>query len=335
MAIVVFVLSMVPSCKASCFFAAWNGANGNAWFGPNGGKSSLWPFTQIMRPPPSNIHVLILPGFGNEAFDYTKEGSIIDSLQKRNWKREQLHVVPLNRFDWLLVFAKGLWDEEFRNGQADPTRPAFGWYLNRVATEIDKIVQQQDKAAGDSDDNKKERQIILLGHSAGGWLARAALGFYGVDNDDDDDEEEEDDASPPSARDSLPTIPLDRILGVVTLGAPNQPPPQHVMDMTRGAFTTTCQLFPSASYFTNRNIFYMTVTGNAVEGEYQARSSFLEPSTTKGFAYESYKTVCGTGETMGDGVVPTCSAHVDDAVQVSNSIVDDIFEQEQFSYHGS
>ena len=56
--------------------------------------------------------------------------------------------------------------------------------------------------------------------------------------------------------------------------------------------------------------------GDAVQGKEQTRSSPLEPTSVEGFAYNSYLAVCGDGNTIGDGVVPCCAAHVDDSIQV-------------------
>jgi hypothetical protein len=114
-------------------------------------------------------------------------------------------------------------------------------------------------------------------------------------------------------------IDLSKIKGIVTLGAPNQPPPPGVMDMTRGALRITNEKFPGA--FHAPSTFYMTVVGNAVEGKKQERSSPFEPTSVKGFAFQSYEAVCGDGRTMGDGVVPICAAHVDGATQVRFCIV--------------
>ena len=54
-----------------------------------------------------------------------------------------------------------------------------------------------------------------------------------------------------------------------------------------------------------------------MKGKEQIRQSFLEPTTQDGFAFNSYLGVCGDGCTLGDGVVPISSAHLDGAIQVS------------------
>ena len=64
-------------------------------------------------------------------------------------------------------------------------------------------------------------------------------------------------------------------------------------------------------------MFYVSVVGNAIRGEEQQRKSPLEPTTVSGFAFNAYKSVCGNGNAMGDGVVPVDSAHLDDATQIT------------------
>jgi pimeloyl-ACP methyl ester carboxylesterase len=164
-------------------------------------------FTSPPTTIPKSCKILILPGFGNDSIDYTDngqagvEGSLVASLRKRGWGGDQIDILPVERLDWLQVFLRGATDLKFWQSEAPPTRPAFRWYLERIA---DKVQQLED-----------DEQLILVGHSAGGWLARAAVGFGML----------------PEA----PQIDLDKIVGIVTLGAPNLPPPPEVMDMTRGA----------------------------------------------------------------------------------------------------
>jgi pimeloyl-ACP methyl ester carboxylesterase len=161
---------------------------------------------------PKTCKILILPGFGNDSIDYTTngqagvEGSLVASLQKRGWDKDQIDILPVERFDWLQVFLRGALDLKFWQSEAPPTRPAFRWYLDRVAAKVEEL-----------DDDET---IVLLGHSAGGWLARAAVGFGSTTTDEEG---------------GTPLVDLSKISGIVTLGAPNLPPPPGVMDMTRGA----------------------------------------------------------------------------------------------------
>lgn len=244
---------------------------------------SFLPSTQTLKPPkvspPSDIKVLILPGFGNDSSDYVlskaPQGSLLQSLKNRGW--EDIEILPVKRSDWLNVFLRGALDWQFWAGIAPATRPAFSWYLQRIAEAM----------PGD------DRRVLLVCHSAGGWLARAALGYL---------------------QDSID--PVQKVCGIVTLGAPHLPPPPGVMDVTRGALPMTHDDFPGA-YFQNDGVLYITVAGNAVVGEEQKKASLLQPTSPKGFAYNSYLGVSGNGTDSGDGVVPISYAHLDGATQIN------------------
>ena len=272
--------------------------------------SSSSSTTNMTPTPPSNVKLLILPGFGNESADYflqaTPVGSLVTSLQKRGWKADQIHVLPCQRTDWLQVFARGIWDIDFWRAQAPPTRPFFAWYLERIATSIQEMIVDNDNTNNDDDNNDDDdTKIVLVGHSAGGWLARAALGFLAQNCQDD------------TINNSNKCIPLDRILGIVTLGAPHQSPPPEIMDVTRGALRITNEQFPGAFYHDN-NLFYITAIGNAIGGvKQEKRESIFAPRCPADFAYSSYEQVCGNGNTDGDGVVPISAAHLDNAIQLN------------------
>jgi len=213
-------------------------------------------------------------------------------------------VLPVKRTDWFKVFLFGCVDIDFWKANASPTKAPFRWYLDRISKEIQRILEEEGEDA----------KIVLIGHSAGGWLARAALGFY-CDNNTGGAYDIVD-----GNQNRKDTIDLSRILGIVTLGAPNAPPPPTVMDMTRGALRITNEKFPGSYH--SPSIFYITVIGNAVRGKKQIRESFLEPTSVDGFAFESYAAVCGDGEALGDGVVPLEAAHLDGATQLE---LDDVF----------
>lgn len=264
---------------------------------------------------PSNVRLLILPGFGNESEDYylpqAPVGSLVGSLQKRGWSLDQIRVLPLQRLDWLQVFRKGALDVQFWLAQAPPTRPAFRWYLDRIATCIEELTT----TPAANGDEAEDISVVIIAHSAGGWLARAALGFGNA-------AEKKDDAT---------TIPLDRVLGMVTLGAPHLPPPPTVMDMTRGALRITHEEFPGAYHA--KDLFYITAIGNAVRGvkrenDAAAATASLSSSVASvaneneaaaklaRFAFNSYEAVCGQGDAVGDGVVPVSAGHLDGALQL-------------------
>lgn len=267
----------------------------------NGGSSK----GSTTTPPPTNVKILILPGFGNDSGDYTMPGSLVDSLKGLGWATDDdkvsVSVLPVKRTDWLQVFTRGCLDWKFWLGEADPTRPAFRWYLERISEQVEELCSSSNI---DDDDDNSPASVILVGHSAGGWLGRAAMGF-GSDNDSS--------SSSPSG----PPINMTNILGLVSLGAPHLPPPETVMDMTRGALKITNSRFPASYHAQRDGIFYITAIGLAVKGEQQQRQSPFEPTSVKGFAYNSYEAVCGDGTTIGDGVVPVSAAHLEGAVQLN------------------
>lgn len=261
--------------------------------------------TGSIPPNYKNVRLLILPGFGNDSTDYylskQPQGSLVESLRKRGWSEDQIRVLPLQRSDWLQVFLKGVLDLSFWQGNMAPTRPAFGWYLARVAQQIKELCNSEPTT------DETPIQVVLVCHSAGGWLARAALGF---------NSRNETTSSPESM------IDLKSVLGVVTLGSPHIPPPPEAMDMTRGALRITDQLFPGV-YHSNgnnndkSNLFYISVMGEAIKGVKQQRKKPWEPTTITGFAYTSYEAVCGEGNVTGDGVVPLRSGHITGATQLN------------------
>ena len=125
------------------------------------------------------------------------------------------------------------------------------------------------------------------------------------------------------------------------------------MDMTRGALRYTDTHYPGAyQHYLNRTtstapasrssdaaiensienntIFYITVCGNSVQGQKNEDNTALLATTSSSsskarsssaqiarFAYNSYEAVCGDGTTLGDGVVPLCSAHLQNAIQIT------------------
>ncbi len=236
------------------------------------------------------------------------EGSLVQSLQKRGWKEDAIRVLPLpKRSDWLQVFWKGALDPQFWAGQAPPIRPAFAWYLQRIADTIQEMRNSENDSESIALTSTTSPKMILVGHSAGGWLARAALGYLSQSS-------REDETSPP-------IIPLECILGLVTLGTPHIPPPPQIMDMTRGALRITNEKFPGAYHQSSPNepdsLFYLTVMGDAIRGVQQVRKSPWEPTVVSGFAYNSYEAVCGQGDVNGDGVVPLESGHLNQAKQLT------------------
>lgn len=101
------------------------------------------------------IHFLILPGFGNASQDYTMPRSLVPTLLSRGWSNANVSVLPVERSDWLQVFLCGCLDLQFWKGDAAPTRPAFRWYLQKVAREVKRI----------KSDCGEGIKVVLVGHS--------------------------------------------------------------------------------------------------------------------------------------------------------------------------
>ncbi|CAM9491490.1 unnamed protein product, partial [Phaeothamnion confervicola] len=179
--------------------------------------------------------------------------------------------------DWWKVL-RGCTTWAFWRGTASPYEPAFAWYLDMVRKTVD--VARKETGAP---------RVILVGHSAGGWLARAAMGAGTWDE-------------------TAGTSTEDVVAGLVSLGTPHFPGPA---DMTRGALSYTSATFPGA-FLADRGIFYVTVAGSAVEGVEAAPQGDI-----RRFSFVSYQTVCGQGDVGGDTCVPVCSAHLEGAEQIT------------------
>jgi len=228
-----------------------------------------------LRPP-----VIVLPGFGNDSGDYIDveptvnagdklvAGGLVERLGRRGF--DSIEVLPVARTDWLRVLG-GMFDEDFRAGSAPPDT-AFGWYLDKV----DDIVLRTSDTHG--------QQVMLLAHSAGGWLARAALG----------------------RRDGALA---KHVRALVTLGAPHGRPVAD--DQTRGALKFVDEAYPGA-FFQEEGIEYITVAGAAVIGDDTA-----ERGTPEREAWISYERLVGRGDVAGDGIVPLDNAHLAGATQIT------------------
>lgn len=226
------------------------------------------------HPEKANHRILICPGFGYTTKDYTGPDGLVSSLVQQGWNREHVNVLDIKRSDWFNVFLRGISDLKFWQADAAPTRPAFRWYLDLIAIRIQQICSQ----------TGEKPKLVIIGHSAGGWLCRAALGFLSGE-----------------VKGMPQIIDLTNITGLVTLGTPHIPPPPGIFDISRGALRITNEMFPGA-YFSPA-IRYITVIGCSIEG--------------RGLAFDSYQRVCGDGSQKGDGFVPCCAGHLDGAIQIN------------------
>lgn len=247
--------------------------------------------------------VVICPGFGNDSIDYItpleqpEEVGLKSVLARRGFNPEKIYTVPVQRSDWIRV-AGGLLDvPDFYLGTAKPTGRGYGWYVKRLKETVDLAYEQQE---GD-----KKEKVLLIGHSAGGWLARAAM------SDGVWDEEA-------MVRTS------DRVRCLVTMGAIHKVPENESTCVTRGALKYTDENYPGA-FLRDEGIGYVSIGGAAIVGDDRKDeekgvenipSSDLTGSEADDFykkrgegnsnrvAFTSYKAVSGMGDLIGDGVVP-------------------------------
>mmetsp|Transcript_12269 Transcript_12269/g.15174 ORF Transcript_12269/g.15174 Transcript_12269/m.15174 type:complete len:391 (-) Transcript_12269:386-1558(-) len=258
--------------------------------------------------------ILILPGFLHSEKEYTNKNSLIPTLvQDCHWDPNQIRVLPITIYDWVQVFTKGLLDINFWKGNVDPNKSAaFKWYLDLVEKEVQTL--NDDDCEG----------IILIGHSAGGWLARAALGVLSQKQQQQQLDVDYNKNGPTTQQ----KVDLSRIACLVTLGSPHISPNEGCMDITRGALRNTNENYPGA--YLSPNITYISVIGSSVQGKKESYIiPLLQKNSLEGFAFISYDKVCGEGNQIGDGVVPCSAGHLDGAIQID---LDDV--QHSMSFPG-
>ena len=267
----------------------------------------------------SKIPVVICPGFGNDQIDYInplEQGNdygFATALTRRGFNPDLIKIMPLKRYEWVNV-ARGLFDiPNFYTGNCRPDGLGYGWYVQRLRQTIEEAYNE----------GGRSEKVILIGHSAGGWLARAALGDGSWDIAEEVVESslaEEGINGDSSARAS------DRVRALFTIGAIHRPPAGDSAStcVTRGALSFLDKAYPGA-YLAEEGVAYVSVGGDAVLGKQQKKSN--TPSTDEideekkgsqevndvyevregsasSVAYTSYSAVSGDGEMTGDGVVP-------------------------------
>lgn len=264
--------------------------------------SALWMQCRAYAP------VVICPGFGNDCIDYDKplgqpsSVGLKSVLSRRGFPIEKIYTVPVKRADWIRV-ALGIFDiPRFYTNDCLPSGLGYGWYVQRLKDEVDRAYEE---SGGE--------KVLLLAHSAGGWLARAAMadGVW-------------------CAERQLKTS--DRIQCFVTLGAIHRVPEINPEScVTRGALKNTDSLYPGA-FLKQFGIKYIAVGGSAVVGDdaqppedvSDIESSKVDELYSKRgegssarVAYTSYQAVSGIGNLIGDGVVPLDWAHLDGAIKIT------------------
>lgn len=244
--------------------------------------------------------VVICPGFGNDIVDYDtplgqrKDVGLRACLERRGFDAKKIYTVPIQRPDWIRV-AGGLLDiPDFYTCNAKPTGLGYGWYIDRLKKTVDLAFEE---SGGE--------KVILIGHSAGGWLARAAMGNGDWDHQSTEKKEDDDDVVGTVVKTS------DRVRALATLGAIHKAPLDESTCVTRGALKYTDSTYPGAFL---DGVCYVTVGGTAITGDENIpedvesdRDEFYskrgEGSASR-VAFTSYEAVAGRGDLVGDGVVP-------------------------------
>jgi pimeloyl-ACP methyl ester carboxylesterase len=265
--------------------------------------------------------VVICPGFGNDSIDYDtplKQPSDVglkSVLTRRGFDSSQIYTVPVKRSDWIKV-AGGLFDvPDFYLGTAKPTGFGYGWYVRRLKETIDIAYEE---SGGE--------KVLLIGHSAGGWLARAAMGDGRWSENVNDDEKKE------VVRTS------DRVRCLATIGSIHMVPEQESTCVTRGALKYTDDNYPGA-FLMNEGIGYVSVGGEAIIGDDTKEDKDIQKKinnedgellisevdalykkrgegNANRVAFSSYKAVSGNGNLIGDGVVPIPWTQLEGSKQV-------------------
>ncbi|CAK9026089.1 unnamed protein product [Durusdinium trenchii] len=251
-----------------------------------------WPMQLDGAPPPKPAilfnepqPVVLLPGFGNDARDYSEPLGQDEAvglracLERRNLLTS---VVPVKRSDWLRVFVGILLDDDARAGNGT-AQGAYKWYLDLTQEAIEDSFRSTGKAA------------VLVGHSAGGWLGRAVLEREGRE------------------------WTQKHVQGLVTLGTPHKPPPEGQMDMTFGCLRNLNKAHPGA-YFSD-DMFYVSIAGDAVVGQKIEGNipivELIQSPSPESTAWNSYQALGGVGNLTGDGLVPVEWAHLPGAEQLT------------------
>ncbi len=265
------------------------------------------------------IPVVICPGFGNDSIDYDRpldqppEKGLKTILSTRGFDIDSIYTVPIKRTDWIRV-AGGLFDiPNFYLNKARPDGLGYGWYIQRLKECVDLAYEE---SGG--------KKVMLIGHSAGGWLARAAMGegIWREGNEEQGASDGENDDANAIVRTK------DKVQCLVTLGAIHKVPLDDSTCVTRGALKFVQDNYPGA-YLQQDGIKYFSVGGKAIVGDNRDRqdsdmattnadelySKRGEGSASK-VAYTSYEAVCGNGFTIGDGVVPLEWSMLDGAKQI-------------------
>ncbi len=270
--------------------------------------------------------VVICPGFGTCSMDYDTDlsgtelwtatpmeiKSLKSVLVQRGFDPDTITTVPVERSDWIRV-AGGLLDIEFYSNNSKPTGMAYGWYIDRLK-----------QAVNDAYERSGGEKVILMAHSAGGWLARAAMadGTWCTNEED-----------------GQVVKTNERVRCLVTLGSIHKVPEKEDTCVTRGCLKYTDSNFPG-TFLKRQGVRYIAVGGAAVTGNKPEDGNHC-PVTGKGLyvplsspemAFMSYEKVSGKGNCIGDGIVPLEWTQLDGARNIK---LDGVLHHLSDSWYGS
>jgi hypothetical protein len=260
--------------------------------------------------------IVICPGFGNDSIDYDTPSNqpptkgLRTILSNQGFDKNNIYISPVKRLDWIRV-GGGLFDiPNFYTNTAKPTGLGYGWYIYRLKEIVDLAYEE---SGG--------QKVILIGHSAGGWLARAAMG---------------DGVWSTSTETNIDIRTNDRVSCLVTVGAIHKAPVDGFDGrtcVTRGALKFVENNYPGA-FLKEEGIKYVSIGGKRIVGEKEGvivdsshadadnsqsnieSNASREEALAKKVAFISYEAVCGDGNVIGDGIVPLEWSMLDGARQI-------------------
>jgi hypothetical protein len=186
--------------------------------------------------------IVICPGFGNDSIDYDmplnqpKSYGLQTILSNKGFNINNIYTTPVKRVDWIRV-GSGLFDiPNFYTNNAKPDGLGYGWYVRRLKETVDVAFEE---SGGE--------KVIVLAHSAGGWLARAAMGDGVWCEEGQDDTGADVDADTDTA---TVTRAGDKICCLVTMGAIHKTPEEGsaASCVTRGALRFVEENYPGAFF---------------------------------------------------------------------------------------
>jgi len=179
---------------------------------------------------------------------------------------------------------EGLRRAEYWKGTLQPL-PTVEWYMKRIDSAIQEALE-----------GTQAKKVSLVAHSAGGWMSRVYLLNYGTEN----------------------------VAQLLSLGSPHNPPPEGVIDQTRGILGNVTAAAPGAFH---GDVDYVCVNGHYSRGQditLETLRGWLGSDNKVGDDVDiqdmvvglGYKQVCGNADVWGDGITPEVTGSLEGAKNV-------------------